>query len=565
MRRNHWSWSSLAFLSLTGAPLLAQDGDWKPVSEHRARYESPDGTTQQISLIGKPITGRSKIDQAVSPASFGSDQRNALPLPQPPTQPLQYEGMPYPKQVVMGYPQAPGAAQLQPAGKPMGVPMGAPANGVVTYPAAEPINAVPYASGAPVIVNGQVVGTPVVGDPTFAGGYPGMEYSGFTDRYYMQAIHGTPGIWYGSVDFLLYTLNRDQSPPLVITGPQTTTDINSPGVSVLYGGTLPSESLYGGRVTMGVWFNRCQTWGMFGSFFTTGTKKEEWSASSPDGSTFLARPFYNNSPVNFDGSPHTPAEDIERVAQTGLGGSVSVNRTALIRGGDLNFRFNWFNGSSSSGRTMWNIDSYFGVKYMGLDESLTVTENLVGLDNNPVVGVRGARFFVQDSFSTRNNFIGGNLGLMSEARLGRFFLETHSGIALGSNQQEIVINGNTQITPPGGTPSPLMTGGLLAQQTNIGQYQHNQFSIVPEFGLKFGINLTDHMRIYAGYEMMYWTNVVRPGQQIDYTVNTSQLPRLDANNNPVNPPVVGSPRPAFNLQTSNLWISGFSAGLSWVF
>lgn len=572
MRRIHWSISSLACLSLTGVPLLAQE--WKPVSQHRARYESVD-TQQTGSMLGRPITGRSKVDQAIEPASFGTDQQAGLPLPAPPMRPNQYEMLPNPKTVSSGYPQ--GAVQMLPAGRPVNAPMATapmavvpngvvtyPSNGTVTYPMGEAIAPVPYGATSPVIINGQVVGSPVVGgtivgDPSFTGGYPGMEMGGYSDRYFRQAIHGSPGIWYGNVDFMLFSLSKDEAPPLLITGPQTTQNINSPGVSVLYGGgPLSNESMYGGRVTMGVWFNRCQTWGMFGSFFTTGTKEDNFSASSPDGSRFLARPFFNVSPINDDGTPHTPAEDIERVSQIGLGGSISINRTSLLRGGELNFRFNLLNNVDPCRKIQWNIDSYCGVKYVGLDESLTITENLVALDNNPIEAIRGTRYFVQDSFSTRNNFIGGNIGFMSEVRLGRFFVETRSGLALGVNMQEVNINGATQISPPNLPPSPVAVGGLLAQQSNIGQHTNSQFGIIPEFGLKMGLQVTDHMRVYAGYDMMYWANVVRPGQQIDYTVNASQIPFFQQ-------PAQGPARPAFNLQTSNLWISSFSAGIQWVF
>lgn len=589
MRRAQWKWFGLAVAGLGFTSIQAQDGVWKPVTEHRARYESIDGTVKPMVLIGRPITGRSRVDQAIEPASFGSDQRTVAPLPSAPSgRPTEYEALGYPRtSPALGYPH--GNVPMQTAAAPgiRPVPMNTVDNGianypsgVVNYPMRDSILPIPQGMGTPVVVNGQVangqlvngqmVGAPVVSGPIYDNGmfpnsYPeGFSVGGMSDRYYMQASHGSPGVWYGSAEFVLYSLGQDNSPPLVITGPQSTTSINSPGVSVLYGGSLTNESMVGGKVTMGTWFNRCQTWGMFGSFFTTATQQQNYSFSSPDGATFLARPFFNNSPINFDGSPHTPAEDIERVAQTGLGGTVAINRSLLLRGADLNFRFNWCNYRSCSGRFAWNIDSFIGVKYMGLDESLSVTENLTVLTTVPGQVEAGDRFFVNDSFMTRNNFIGCNIGLMSEMRLGRFFFDTHGAIAFGGNSQEVFITGGTQITQSGVT-SPLLTGGLLAQQTNIGSYNRAQFSVVPEVGIKLGWQLTDHFRVFAGFDVTYWTNVVRPGQQIDYTVNTSQLPRVDANGVPVNPPLVGPARPAFNWQSSNLWLSGFSAGVSWVF
>jgi hypothetical protein len=607
MKRAQWKWFGLVVAGMGFTSLQAQEGVWKPVAEHRARYESIDGTGQQMILIGKPITGRSKVDPAIEPASFGADQRSTAPIP--PVPPLNgsgngsgYETLGYPRSTPMAtYPQ--GTVPMQTAAASPGirpVPMNTMPNGTVTYPNGMPsgvvnfpmqdsMTSMPPYNGSPVVingqpingqvvngqvVNGQVIGSPVIGGSVYDNGmFPngfcpdGNCSNAMSDRFYLQAIHGSPGVWYGSAEFVLYSLSSDKSPPLVITGPLNTPNlpnpsINSPGVTTLYGGTLNTDPGFGGKVTMGVWFNRCQTWGMFGSFFTTGTQQQNTSFSSPDGTVFLARPFYNISPINFDGTPHTPGEDIELVSAAGLGGTVAINRTSLLRGADLNFRFNWCNYTSCTGRFAWNLDKYFGVKYMGLDETLTVTENLAILPTEP--GQITDKFYVRDSFMTRNNFIGGNMGLISEMRLGRFFFDAHGSIALGATAQEVTIGGNTQITH-NNIPSPLLTGGLLGQQTNIGTYNRAQFSIIPEIGLKLGWQVSDHFRLFAGMDFTYWSNVVRPGQQIDYTVNASQLPRLDANGNPVQPPLVGPARPAFNWQNSNMWLTGFSAGVSWVF
>jgi hypothetical protein len=216
------------------------------------------------------------------------------------------------------------------------------------------------------------------------------------------------------------------------------------------------------------------------------------------------------------------------------------------------------------------------VKYLGLEESLGIREDLRayadirGLPENGGVFTlffpAGTEITVIDQFRTRNNFIGGNIGLMSEVRLGRLFMELRSGIGLGSTYSEVNISGSTQFRLPNLPASPLQTGGLLAQPTNIGSYRSSTFSYVPEVGVKLGLQVTDHFRIFAGYDLMYWTNVVRPGQIIDRNVNTSQLPSVNPTTGAVTPnPLNGSATPAFNFNRSDLWINGFNAGISWVF
>src|SRR4029078_3922013 len=169
-------------------------------------------------------------------------------------------------------------------------------------------------------------------------------------RYYFSAPHGAPSRWYGSFEYLLMTINGDKTPPLVTTGPQESSGvIGQPGVRTLFGGDLEQDGLSGGRVTLGVWFNRCQTWGMFGSFFMTTDHTTTFNASSL-GDPLLARPFFGTY-VDLDGN--LVAQQLsELVAQTGsIAGSVQVQHSIRLTGADLNFRFNLLNSSSQSGRS----------------------------------------------------------------------------------------------------------------------------------------------------------------------------------------------------------------------
>jgi len=53
--------------------------------------------------------------------------------------------------------------------------------------------------------------------------------------------------------------------------------------------------------------------------------------------------------------------------------------------------------------------------------------------------------------------------------------------------------------------------------------------------------------------MLYWSNVVLAGNQIDRAVNLSQNPG----------PIVGEPRPAFAFQRSDYWVQGLNVGLQY--
>jgi hypothetical protein len=83
---------------------------------------------------------------------------------------------------------------------------------------------------------------------------------------------------------------------------------------------------------------------------------------------------------------------------------------------------------------------------------------------------------------------------------------------------------------------------------------------VPEAQLQVGYTLQSGVRLFAGYEAMYISNVVRPGDQIDTTVNFT--------GNPVVTPgtvLTGAARPAPQFNGSSFWAQGFKLGGSYTF
>ena len=166
---------------------------------------------------------------------------------------------------------------------------------------------------------------------------------------------------------------------------------------------------------------------------------------------------------------------------------------------------------------------------------------------------------MNDSFRTRNQFYGGQVGLQYEIRKGRWYVDALGKVALGSTHQTVTIDGSTTFIPANST-AIVQPGGLLAQRTNIGHYSQNRFSVVPEVGLKLGYQLKPALRIFIGYNFLYWNNVVRPGDQIDRMVNTSQLPSIFGPGQ-----LVGPARPNFSFRQTDFWTHGVSFGLEWRF
>lgn len=189
---------------------------------------------------------------------------------------------------------------------------------------------------------------------------------------------------------------------------------------------------------------------------------------------------------------------------------------------------------------------------MELAESLIINEDLT----DPASGIG---FDITDSFRTNTQFNGFNFGILYRRQRGCWSLDLAGKIGVGSNRQTVTINGTT-IQSQNGTGNPAQVGGLLAQRTNIGTYDRSRFSVLPEFEVKLGYNWTSNLRFTAGYTFIYWSNVARPGDQIDLDVNPNLLPPENTTANPF-----GALRPAFAFQERDYWVQGLSLGMEYRF
>jgi hypothetical protein len=75
---------------------------------------------------------------------------------------------------------------------------------------------------------------------------------------------------------------------------------------------------------------------------------------------------------------------------------------------------------------------------------------------------------------------------------------------------------------------------------------------MPELGIAVGYDITCRLRVTCGYTILYWSKVVRPGDQIDTQVNPSQFPPGT---------LTGAPYPQFTPRTTDFWAQGLNVGL----
>ncbi len=367
------------------------------------------------------------------------------------------------------------------------------------------------------------------------------------------ARSGTPLRFWVNAEYLLWWTKAGSTPPLVTTGPATPVvpppgSLAAPGTVILFGGDERNHTPFsGGRFTLGFWFDACQTCGFEGNFFFLGQRAHDFDANTT-GSPVLARPFFDTS---------TGKLNSELTGFPGLAtGSVHVHSTTSLLGGEGNLLHNLCRSCESgcdsccSPALRYRFDLLAGLRYMELREGLGIAEDTRVAPGAAVFA--GSDISAFDQFDTQNRFYGGQLGIKSELRWKRLFVNGNMKVALGDTHQAVEINGATRITTPGGVVTNL-PGNLLALPSNIGHYSRDQFSVVPEVGLNVGYQLTRHVSLSAGYTCIYWSNVQprRCGQPCG-ELHT----RAGEHFSPTGPL-----DPMFHFHNSGFWAQGLNIGV----
>jgi hypothetical protein len=362
-----------------------------------------------------------------------------------------------------------------------------------------------------------------------------------------------PTLVWVQAEYLLWWLKDQSLPPLVTTSATQATvgRIGFPDTRVLFGGYEDGEPRSGGRITVGARLGdvACLPVGVEASFFMLETRHNNFAASS-NGDTVLARPFYD---VNLG------AQRVEQVANQrvtdpagnlvarAVAGTVTVNNPSELYGGELNGVL--MLTDCPQHRTQLLV----GARYLHFQEELNVHEALVQLPDEEF-GIPQTRFLVEDRFRAHNEFLGGQVGLRTLMGMGRWTIDLQGKAALGVTRQIVHISGDT-LHSTEGEPLVFGSGGLLALPTNSGSWGRNRFSVVPEGTVNVGYQITPALRAFVGYNFLYWSNVVRPGSQVDVSINTNFIPPQGQ------PPILGVPRPLYPAAASDIWVQGMNFGV----
>jgi hypothetical protein len=352
-----------------------------------------------------------------------------------------------------------------------------------------------------------------------------------------------------SAEYLLWWTRGQRLPALVTTGPAgepARGALGANGTVVLFGNQeADDQARSGGRLRGTLWLDPEQAIGLDMGGFLLEQVSTDFAANS-DSIPVLARPVFllgsNVEGRQLVATPAMPGGLLD------LHGQVTVNTPSRFWGADAGLRGNLVKDTGLC------LEALGGFRYLGLDEGLHVSADTLSLQAVPGVPALdlGNQLAIADRFDTHNRFYGGDVGLRASWHSGCWAVEGQARISLGVNDEIVDIAGSQTYTTLAGQQQQT-PGGLLALPSNSGHFHQDRFAVVPEVGLKVSYQLTMALRVFVGYDFLFWNEVARPADQVDRTVDPRQLAPSGSG--------AGQSRPGFSFQQTTFWAQGVSGGL----
>ncbi|MFL5331321.1 MAG: BBP7 family outer membrane beta-barrel protein [Gemmataceae bacterium] len=499
----------------------AQEVEWRAVGSPKSAKPAPASTVQTVAASANrgptelpPVPAPADPSAVAGPMEISSfpGEEQPLPAPQPLTPP------PQANDIIA----APGSKKDEPTlgekGPIMGPPLPAPT---------------PYI----------LPDCPTCSQPIF--GSTSSLYCG--KQFFVHA------------ESLLWVTRGVNGPVLATTGPIASNGaVNDPRVrTVLDSEDLDTQFRPGLRIGAGWWFDPCETHGIDTTFFFLPRRTGQFAATDRDFPT-LFRPFFVLN-TGFAGTGGRAGEFSELVFLRPLvQGRFDADLRSVFWGADVNYRHNFW----SSGNT--KLDGFAGFRYLNLDEKLTMTETIrpqVPVGYGAFTLPAGALLQIRDRFATRNDFYGGQIGANLAYQRDKWTFDLRPAVALGATRQRLSIDGVTTITPAAAAPPGAFNGGLLANSGNIGNYTKDPFTVVPEVTFNVGYQLGDHWKVFTGYNFLYWSNVIRPTDQIDRNMDVTRIPNFLMPGE--NVAAVPGAHPGVPFKQTDFWAQGANIGLEY--
>jgi hypothetical protein len=340
-------------------------------------------------------------------------------------------------------------------------------------------------------------------------------------------------------------------PTLLPVSVQSVSNLNTDG-------SLNFSEQLGGRFAAGVWLDSEQTFGLECAGFwlnretlgfnstTTGTSPSQGIFTLPVSNTFIVTTstavVSTTSQSAF--TQTLPLAIVRQASDTLLG-----TATTEMWGGEVNVRC----ASSCLGA----VSGLVGFRYVNFQEALNV-RNSAELSQTAQFPDGGVTSFPSDliftsvdSIRTRNQFYGAQVGLDLDMYCGRFFIDLSAKTGVGVMHESVSV---TAISTVPNVDHPV-AGGLFSSPFDQGTHNRNRIAFVPELNVKVGYQICPCVRAYLGYDFLWLSTVLRPGEQTGISASGIQATIAGSTS------AITVNQPTFRYQDSNVWVNGINFGV----
>ena len=183
----------------------------------------------------------------------------------------------------------------------------------------------------------------------------------------------------------------------------------------------------------------------------------------------------------------TGLEDVYAIARPGQSDAlINLYTTTRVQGAEANLVGNLV------AQPGVKIHAIAGYRFLQVNEGLRLESRWMQ-NPTPESGFTQTLGMTADQFDGRNEFHGGQVGLVGDFHRGPFYVEVVGKVAVGTNFQVVNVSGETHLITAA-SPVPLYRsyyGGVYSQPTNIGRMTQTAFAVVPEAILKMGLKYGD--------------------------------------------------------------------------
>jgi hypothetical protein len=382
------------------------------------------------------------------------------------------------------------------------------------------------------------------------------------------AIDGVPWRYWIEGDYHGWWVKENRFPSLLVA-----VTPNNQQTLLAGGDSLDSAFRNGGGLTLGGWATDYHGLGLEGSFFVMEGRSKEFSNSGTGAANAaaIARPFFSvltgsealfpvSAPPSTSFSVQVQPFDIFRNT-TNTSGTAAATTEGIqcdngrFFGADLHFIGNFCCDATC------RLDFLIGYRFLELDDRFAMEQDTLSATTQTSL-ISGSQTVVStvsnitDRINTGNRFHGGQIGLRGEYRGDRWFIKGTAACSFGATDEGADFFGTTTFANNTGAAPVTVPGGFLVSPARIGSTSTTQFTVVPEAHLTVGFAVCDWFRFTFGYSFLYWSSVVRAGDQVTHALNPLQIPAIAG--------VLNSGaaiQPLTLLHCNDFWAHGFDLGI----